>query len=58
MFEFRNPVAVIRDPQIFKLLANTHFKHFTNHRVVMTENIDPMFSKILPFLKDDNWKGA
>lgn len=57
MFEFRRPVVMIRDPKLIKLLAVKEIDHFMDHRVVITEEIDPMFGKALLSLKGQKWKG-
>lgn len=49
IFELRRPVALIRDPKIAKLLAVKDFDHFMDHRSVISEDVDPMFGKILSF---------
>lgn len=48
---------MIRDPKLIKLLAVKEIDHFTDHRVVITEDIDPMFGKALISLKGQKWKG-
>lgn len=56
-FEFRRPVVTIRDPKIIKQLAVKDFDYFMDHRVVITEDIDPMFGKMLTALTGQRWKG-
>ncbi|XP_070502406.1 probable cytochrome P450 9f2 [Chironomus tepperi] len=56
LFEFRRPVVLIRDPQIIKQLTIKDFDHFMDHRVLITEDIDPLFGKNLVSLTGDKWK--
>lgn len=56
-FEFRRPVVGIRDPKIVKQLAVKDFDYFSDHRVIITEDIDPWFGKILISLQGQRWKG-
>lgn len=58
LFEFRRPVVFVRDPKIVKHLAVKEFDHFMDHRVVITEDIDPMFGKSLVSLTGQKWKGV
>lgn len=56
LFEFRRPVVLIRDPQIIKQLTVKDFDKFMDHRVLITEDIDPLFGKNLVSLTGDKWK--
>ena len=56
LFEFRRPVVLIKDPQIIKQLTVKDFDHFTDHRVVITEDMDPLFGKTLLNLRGQKWK--
>ncbi|CAG9808691.1 unnamed protein product [Chironomus riparius] len=56
LFEFRRPVVLIRDPQIIKQLTVKDFDHFMDHRVLITEDIDPLFGKNLVSLSGQKWK--
>lgn len=57
MFEFRRPVYLILDPKLAKKLAVKDFDHFTDHRVVLDENIDKLFGKSLFSLQGQKWRG-
>lgn len=43
MFDFKQPVYLIRDPEILKHLAVKEFDSFPEHRSVIDEEIDPVF---------------
>jgi cytochrome P450 family 9 len=51
------PVFLIRDPQIIKQIAVKDFEHFMDHRVFISEELDPLFGKSLPSLQGQKWKG-
>jgi len=55
-FEFRRPVVSIRDPKIVKHLAVKDFDHFSDHRVLIKEDIDPLVGKLLTSLTGQKWK--
>ncbi|KAG5671504.1 hypothetical protein PVAND_001698 [Polypedilum vanderplanki] len=56
MFNFMKPVFIIRDPQIIKKLAVKDFDFFTDHRVIISEEVDPLFGKALISLQGQKWK--
>ena len=57
MFEFKHPTYFIRDPDIIKRLAIKEFDHFTDHRLVLDEEVEPLFAKGLFGLTGQKWKG-
>ena len=57
MFEYKHPVYFIRDPEIIKNLTIKEFEHFTDHRLVIDENVEPLFAKGLFGLTGQKWKG-
>ncbi|KAL7031685.1 hypothetical protein ACKWTF_007101 [Chironomus riparius] len=56
MFEFKHPTYFIRDPDIIKRLAIKEFDHFTDHRLVLDEEVEPLFAKGLFGLTGQKWK--
>jgi hypothetical protein len=56
-FEFMKPIFIVRDPQLIKQLTVKDFDSFTDHRVLVTEDIDVLFGKSLISLKGQKWKG-
>lgn len=56
LFEFRRPVVLLRDPKMIKHLTVKDFDNFMDHRVLMTEDIDPLFGKNLVSLSGQKWK--
>lgn len=57
MFEYKHPVYFIRDPEIIKKLTIKEFDHFTDHRLVIDEEVEPLFAKGLFGLTGQKWKG-
>jgi cytochrome P450 family 9 len=56
VFEFRNPLVMIRDPDLIKQITVKDFEHFLDHRVIIDETIEPLFGKNLVSLSGDEWK--
>ncbi|XP_026474277.1 cytochrome P450 9e2-like [Ctenocephalides felis] len=56
IFEFRNPVVLIRDPDIIKQIGVKDFDHFLDHRVKIDEVIEPMFGRNLFSLQGQKWR--
>lgn len=52
----RNPVILVKDPDLIKQMIIKDFEHFTEHRVIITEEIDPLFGKNLFSLTGQKWK--
>lgn len=50
------PNIVIRDPELIKELGVKNFKHFPDHRMIIDERIEPMFTKNLFTLRGDRWR--
>ena len=57
MFEFRKPIFMIRDPKLAKKMLVKDFDHFVDHRVILDENTDKLFSKSLISLHGQKWRG-
>uniref|UniRef100_A0A1B0D3B3 Cytochrome P450 n=1 Tax=Phlebotomus papatasi TaxID=29031 RepID=A0A1B0D3B3_PHLPP len=51
MFEFRNPMVLVKDPKIIKHLAVKEFDHFVDHRTIIPSEAEPLFGKSLILLK-------
>ena len=51
VYEFLNPILVIRDPELIKMVTVKDFEHFLDHRTLFTEEIEPLFGKALLHLK-------
>jgi hypothetical protein len=58
MFQFTKPMFIVRDPQLIKKLTVKDFDFFTDHRVIFSEDVDPLFGKALLSLQGQKWKGA
>lgn len=53
LFELTQPVFVIRDPDLLRVITVQQFDHFVNHQ---GDVIDPILGRTLFFLKDQKWK--
>lgn len=57
VFQFRNPLLLIRDPELIKRITVKDFDHFANHRdVFFTEEAEPLMGKSLFMLRDQKWR--
>ncbi|XP_055696961.1 probable cytochrome P450 9f2 [Phlebotomus papatasi] len=56
IFDVMKPTLVIQDPELVKYLAIKEFDHFTDHRQLITPDIDPLFSHSLFSLKGQKWR--
>ena len=57
MFEFKYPAYFIRDPAIIKHLAVKEFDFFSDHRMIISEDVEPLFGKALFGMKGQKWRG-
>ena len=56
MFEFLKQVHLIKDPELIKQIQIKEFDSFTNHRVVVDHETDPVFGRNLFVIKDQRWR--
>lgn len=47
LHQVNKPVLMLRDPELIKQVTVKHFDSFTNHTVIFTEDIEPLFGKQL-----------
>jgi len=47
----------VRDPKLLKKLAVKDFDSFLDHRMFLSEEVDPLFGKALFSLRGQKWKG-
>ncbi|PSN32588.1 Cytochrome P450 9e2 [Blattella germanica] len=50
MYGFTTPALMIRDPDLIREVCVRHFEHFTDRRILLTEEVDPVAGKVLPSL--------
>lgn len=53
MYQLTVPTLIIRDPELIKQVGVKDFDHFVDHRSLISENGDPLWSKNLFALKGD-----
>jgi cytochrome P450 family 9 len=51
LFIFKQPVVVLRDPELIKTIAVKDFEYFMDHRSIFPEDGEPVWSKGLFSLK-------
>ncbi|XP_066992169.2 cytochrome P450 9e2 [Anabrus simplex] len=55
IFEYLNPILVIKDPELIKRITVKDFDHFVDHIQRISKNADPLMGKNLFFLRGENW---
>ncbi|CAB3253033.1 unnamed protein product [Arctia plantaginis] len=53
--EFTLPVILVRDPELIKTIVVKDFDHFTDHREILSEELDPLFAGSLLLMKGEKW---
>lgn len=56
LFEYTTPVYIIRNPELIKQIAIKDFDHFTNHRITLDSEVEPILGRVMFFSKDQKWK--
>ncbi|XP_068081151.1 cytochrome P450 9e2 [Anabrus simplex] len=56
IFQFREPLVMVKDPELIKRITVKDFEFFTDHRQTITENADSLFSKNLFSLRGEKWR--
>jgi hypothetical protein len=47
LYQLMEPVLLIRDPELIKMVTVRDFEHFVDHQVQITEDAEPLFGKAL-----------
>ncbi|XP_043284697.1 cytochrome P450 9e2-like [Venturia canescens] len=55
-YDLRDPMILIRSPELLKNIAVKHFDHFTDHRNFFDLDSESLFSKNLFALRGEKWK--
>ncbi|XP_017782414.1 PREDICTED: cytochrome P450 9e2-like [Nicrophorus vespilloides] len=55
-YQIYNPMLIIREPELLKMVTVKDFDHFTDHRTFLPDNSDPLWNKNLFALKGDKWR--
>jgi cytochrome P450 family 9 len=53
VFQAMNPVLVLRDPELIKMVTVKDFDHFLDHQGTINEDAEPMFGRALFNLKGE-----
>ncbi|XP_063695738.1 cytochrome P450 9e2-like [Culicoides brevitarsis] len=56
LFDMKQPIFMIRDPEIVKQITVKDFDHFGDHRSVLDEKKEPLFGNSLVNLKGQKWR--
>jgi len=55
MYHLMNPVLLLRDPELIKMVTVKGFEHFLDHQVPISEDAEPLFGKALFNLKGEQF---
>ncbi|XP_051157198.1 cytochrome P450 9e2-like [Leptopilina boulardi] len=56
ILQFNIPTLVLRDPELIKDVCIKNFDNFTDHRSFVPEDADPLFGRMVFFLKGTKWR--
>ncbi|XP_026474278.1 cytochrome P450 9e2-like [Ctenocephalides felis] len=56
VYEFRNPIVLVNDPELIKQITVKDFDHFIDHRFTIDPNVEPMFGRNLVSIKGNKWR--
>lgn len=56
LFDFRRPFLFLRDPEMIKQLAVKDFDSFVDHRMVLDDTTENIFSRSLISLRGESWR--
>ncbi|XP_059612486.1 probable cytochrome P450 9f2 [Phlebotomus argentipes] len=56
VFDLRTPILVIQDPELVKYLSIKEFDHFTDHQILASKDVEPLFSQSLFSLEGQKWR--
>ena len=46
-YQLMEPILLVRDPELIKMVTVRDFEHFVDHQVPMPEDAEPLFGKAL-----------
>lgn len=56
MFDFRQPLFLIRDPELVRKIGIKDFDHFEDHKLFFESHQDVLFGKSLIMLNGEKWR--
>lgn len=56
VFDFLQPVYVIRDVELFRKIYITNFDHFVNRRLKVDIDVDPVAGLLIGIVRNDEWR--
>ena len=55
MYQFMNPIVLLRDPELIKMVTVKDFEHFLDRQFLISEDVEPLLGKALFFLKGEQF---
>ncbi|KAG5883092.1 hypothetical protein JTB14_027889 [Gonioctena quinquepunctata] len=56
IYEMTSPGLMIKDPDLVTQMLVTDYVHFNDHRVLIHDDLDPLFTKCIFALKGEEWQ--
>ncbi|CAH1155149.1 unnamed protein product [Phaedon cochleariae] len=56
IYELTSPGLMLRDPDLVSQMLVTDYVHFNDHRVLIHDDLDPLFTKCIFALKGEEWQ--
>jgi cytochrome P450 family 9 len=53
VYQFMNPIVLLRDPELIKMVTVKDFEHFLDRQAPISEDAEPLFGKALGNLKGE-----
>jgi cytochrome P450 family 9 len=53
VYQFMNPVLLLRNPELIKIVTVKYFENFLDRQFLIREDVEPLFGKALFFLKGE-----
>jgi hypothetical protein len=47
LYQLMEPILLLRDPELIKMVTVRDFEHFVDHQVPISEDAEPLFGKAL-----------
>jgi hypothetical protein len=55
MYQVMNPIVLLRDPELIKMVTVKDFEHFLDRQFLISENVEPLLGKALFNLKGEQF---
>ncbi|XP_011150785.1 cytochrome P450 9e2-like [Harpegnathos saltator] len=56
LMSLNTPLVLLRDPELIKDVMVKDFEHFPDHKSILSEEVEPLFSRNVVALRGNRWK--